>query len=390
MKYIKLLLLAALLQSCLKQSDTPVPPVTSIPYKGSDLVTTLEGESSLQLFNRAFKRVAMAANVHKDVGYTILAPVDSAMRAAGLDEATIDHLDADSLSRLIGFQILQGALDDHALAGVTSSVMVTLDAKLVYDPGGTSHYLTASTYIKEYQDVIYMNGFPVPKSKPVIAASNGYIYPVTAMAKRIKDGTLLDVIQNDPELSMYYQSLLIQDSLYGVGSFYGDPIIPILRDISPYQYMFPTVLAPTNKAFADAGFHTVDDIRNYATSTYSGMDPYGNWYYYFSPLDTVLNRHLLYNGIVAQLNNTGVVRIFYSDLLNPQFNNGKLNTYNDYIDPSFSLAIVYRQGLTFSANNGQAYVKYGNTSYLLPENGSNNFTNGTLLKINKLFYPINN
>lgn len=402
MKYpsikLSLVLLAfsatAILNACLKSSDAPVTPAVSIPFKGTDLAGTLAHDSSLQLFNRAFKRLSMEQEINNGSGYTIFAPTDATMKAAGLDEAAIDKMNIDSLRRLVGYQIVTGALDDQSLSQpVTATYLLTLRKTLVTKPSGAAAYQYAPLYVKE-SDQLYFNGVGVKKEGAMIPATNGYIYPVGALAAEITgSGTLLDVIKSDPDLSMYYQALLLEDSILAANYLNGDTTF---FASTTQTGMYPAILAPTNKAFEDAGFHTLDDIRAYATSTFVGYDPNDFITFYFSPLDTVLKRHIIFNGPLANsfYYTQSTVRIFYNDLLNPAFNNGRLNTYADGSGNLFDAVVRYRLPLTFSDVSGEAQVKYGDDpaapSWPLPRNAAYITANGSLYKINKLFYPIIN
>ncbi len=312
------------------------------------------------------------------------------MKAAGLDEAAIDKMNIDSLGKLVGYQIVQGALDDQSISQpVTATYLPTLRRTLVTKPSGAQSYQYASLYVKE-DGKLYFNGVPVTKEGDVIPATNGYVYRVSALAIEITTSkTLLDLITNDPDLSMYYQALLLEDSILSANYLSGD--LTFFND-KTQTGMYPAILAPTNKAFNDAGFRTIDDLRTYATSTYVGFDE--NFItFYFSPLDTVLRRHIIFNGPLAGsfYNTHSTVRIFYNDLLTPSFNNGKLNTYAGGSGSIFDAVIRYSLPLNFSAVNGVAQVSYSGAptapSYPLPQNAAYITANGSLFKINKLFYP---
>lgn len=399
---MRLLIGAVLLlsmQACLKSTDEAAVPDPAIPFKGTDITGTLAAESSLQLFNKAYKRLALEKEVTNDAGYTIFAPVDSAMKAAGLDETSIDKMNIDSLRRRIAYQIVMGSLTKAAIHNqVTASYMTTLDRVLVTGSSGSTAYVSTSLYVKE-DDQLYMNGSPVTQRNSAITATNGYVYPVSAFVSRLPEYTLLDVISTDPELSLYYEALQIQDEILGAAGAQGD--IQLFSDKPATTGMYPTVLAPTNKAFEAAGFHTADDIREYASSTYVGNDPDTYFPFYFSPMDTVLRKHILYNQSVANsfLSTRNTVRIFYSDFLRNEFNNGKINTYDAFTD-LFLPALRYDHPLTFSVSGGEAYVKYdrdpATAPVRIPRDASrtqpvNNYitANGSLYKIDKLFYPAN-
>jgi uncharacterized surface protein with fasciclin (FAS1) repeats len=389
MKHIKLLAFSAVLalNACLKVSDAPVTPATSIPFKGTDLKGTLAGESSLQLFNKAFTRLSLAEELTDGAGYTIFAPTDSAMKAAGVDEAAIDQMNIDDLRKLISYQIVIGSLDDRALSEpVTASYVLTLKKTLVTKSNGGSSYQYAPIYVKE-DDKLYFNGIAATKRGAAIPATNGYVYPVNAFASQLGGGTLMDIIQSDPDLSLYYQSLLVEDSILTANYLTGD--IGLFSNTTE-SGMYPAILAPTNKAFEDAGFHSIDDIRNYAISTYIGFDENDFVTFHFSPLDSVLKRHVLYNEPLAGAfyYTKSSVRIFYNDLQNPAFNNGKLNTYTAGTGSAFDAVVRYRLPLMFSDVNGEAVVKYGDAPAVLLRNAAYVTTNGSLYKIDKLFYPI--
>lgn len=386
------------MQACLKSSDEPLTPGAAIPFKGSDVAASLATENSVQLFTRAFKRVGLSAEVTNDAGYTIFAPVDSAMKAVGLDEAGIDKMNIDSLRHLVAYQVLIGSLSQEALHNlITPAYVKTVDRKLVKGSNGSTSYEAATMYIEE-DGRLYMNGVAITQRSAATASTNGFIYPVTAFASRIPERTMIDVLSTDPDLSMYYETLQIQDSILVANLWQGD--LQKIAATPATAGMYATILAPTNKAFIAAGFKTMQDVRDYATSTYVGFDMETFLTYYFSPMDTVICKHILFNQSLFQsYDGTGnTVRIFYNDFMKSGFNNGKVNVYTmlEGLNP----ALNYDRPLTFSSNNGEAYVKYdkdpATAAVRIPRDASpmqsvNNYitSNGCIYKIDKLFYPAN-
>jgi len=394
-----------LLSGCLKKSDGEIVKAVPLPFKGQDMVKTLAGESSLTLFYQAFNRLALASVITPNTGFTIFAPTDSVLKAVGLDTMGITKLPIDSLRKLITYYIINGAYDDNALtSSIISKQVTTLRQDTVSVFRGNNSLVIPPLFIKE-DEVLYLNGVAVTKSKPAIQTSNGYIYPINSLIAGFPSRTLYDIIKSDSNLTLYNQSLIIADSIRDAALSFPDPFSedvtffsdPLTYSVSGNSYVcfYPTVLAPTNKAFNDAGFYTVNDIRQFALRSQTGTD--ANYTFHSSPLDSILKHHILYNYKVAQNNPStfaGIVRIFYNDLLDPAINNG---VYNSYLGPYYSLG--YATPLSFSAVNGVVNIKWNSDPSsqpvvlpldASPQNPVNNFiaSNGALYKIDKLFYPI--
>ena len=169
--------------------------------------------------------------------------------------------------------------------------------------------------------------------------------------------------------------------------------------------MYPTILAPTNKAFNDAGFYTAGDISRYANNTpYIGFDPNNGITFYFSPIDSVLNHHVLFSPYGTDNGNqnglgTYASRIYYYDLLNPDINNGVYNTWGKTLQGfSTYFSLNFKTPLTLSAVGQTANVKWSDKPAMpavpIPHDASlqhpvKNYvaSNGALFKIDKLFYP---
>jgi len=397
-----LLLLTALggaLSSCLKKSDAEIKPSESLSFEGKNLIKVLQAESSLQLFNRAFDRLKLAEMVTNDKGFTIFALSDSAMIAAGLDAQAVDAMPIDTLRKRITSQITFGAYDDKALTNSTTAIQIsTLNGGVQATPSGGTIFVYAPVYIKE-QDGLYFNGVRVSQNGTAIRASNGYLYKVGALASSISTKTLYDVLLENPDLSMYKDAITIADSVRFTALGYDDGTGMInLLSTMPDQYhkgMLPTILAPTNKAFHDAGFSNLDELRSLATKYYVGFDLNTYFSFYYSALDSVLQHHVLYHAKIAG-SLIPTVRIFYNDLASPAINNNVSNNYSGFIaDP---VSLKFKIPLTFSSVAGNVSVNWTNNPSAapvpVPKDASsrqpvNNFVvaNGALYKIDKLFYP---
>jgi uncharacterized surface protein with fasciclin (FAS1) repeats len=414
-KYLYTILLVALTWSaCLKHSDSPMKISTTKPFKTGDLVSALNADSSAGLFRRAFNRLNLGAQLDSARNYTIFAPYDSAMTAAGLTAAAIDALPIDSLRKLITYQIVSGTFDEIALTNtVTSQQLQTLRQDTVIGRLSPSIISSHILYVKK-QNALYFNGVTTPWHGPATEASNGYLYDVGRVFTPLPStGTLYDVIHSQPDLTLFDAALQLADSLMDVGfeqTFFGGPyydpnelLTYFLSHPLPKTMpgMAPTILAPTNKAFNDAGFYTVDDIRQYTIQAYTGIDQSTYLLYYFPTIDSVVARHILINTNSALHNKTFTTWLFYNDLMSPEINNGVFNTY---IGPTGSdmaapyLILRFPTNLQFFERNGMAYVQWNNdpgSAVPIPRDADpavpvNNFNaiNGSLFKIDKLFYPL--
>lgn len=397
--------LILLLSACLKKSDDILVPDPAMPFKGQDLIKTLNSQPSLHLFNLAVKRAALTESVGANSGYTIFALTDSAMKARGLDSAGISKLNIDSLQHLISYQIGIGIFDDKQLTDNPATLQVlTLKQQVKKLPTGAVLVSQAPLFLKE-SGKLYFNGVPVNKSGPVIAAYNGYIYPVSDFMSRIPTLTIGDVLNTDQELSMFNQALIIADSVFVANTGFNAGVsLPAFFSAPPSAQqpaMLPTLLAPTNKAFNDAGFHTADDLREFATRYLPSVDFNDFATIHYSSLDSLLGRHILLNTLIPPYS----IRVMYYDLLNPMINNGIYNTFVGGWTSTFSgvpgdvSALKYKVPLNFSNKNGVAYVKWSSDPAVQPEripldasplHPVYNYvtSNGALYKIDKLFFPI--
>lgn len=376
-----------LLSGCLKKTDAVLNPGKALAISGKDLVQTLAAESSLKLFNQALVKLTLDKNLTGNQGFTVFALTDSAMTAAGLDAAGINKLPVDSLRKLIAYQIVTNSLDNNALVNnVVATQVNSLKLDTFTNVNGATQTTPTSLFVK-LQGSFYFNGVPVSQSRAAIQATNGFIYPVSGFITPIPSHNLLDIIDADPDLSMYRLAISIN----------GDDVMFAAKPSVRYPGMLPTVLAPTNKAFNDAGFHNEQDLIDLANRYYSGFDPNGALVYYYSSIDSVLKHHMIYNADLASTNN-GTIRVLYNDFLTQAVNNNVFNTYygGNYLPV---LQLKFAAPLTFTAVGGTTRIKWTNDPsepvVTLPHDASpqhpvNNFiaSNGALYKIDKLFYPV--
>ena len=385
-----------LLSSCLKKNDVTLNHGAPLTFSGKDMVKTLAGESSLKLFYTAFIKLSLDKEISADKGFTIFALTDSAMTAAGLNAATINKLSTDSLRKLISYQIVSGSFSNTALTNsVTASQLNTLKIDTFINANAAKILQSEPVFVK-LQGSFYFNGVAISQSKAGIQTTNGLIYPVAGLAPRISSSLLLDIIDNDPDLSMYRLAISVADSVQLANGYSGTSLTALFGTL-PDKYhhgLLPTILAPTNQAFYNAGFRNIQDLQQLATRYYSGYDPSFSFVIY-SSIDSLLGHHLIYNDLLAQ-GTTGAVRVLYNDFLTLAINN---NTLNNFLGFNNFAYLKYPVPLTFTASGSTARVKWTNDPSAAPvtlpldaspQHPVNNFiaANGALYKIDKLFYPI--
>lgn len=406
--YIPVLLLLVAWTSCLRPSDSDLVSSHSQPFKDGSLVTALSNAPSLKLFNKMFTRLGLARLVDSARGYTIFAPTDSALMAAGYTEQVLNNLPDDSLNKLITYHIATAAMDETAMQGPAISIKVaTLRSDTSFDPATGYTVNSYFLYVLKSGD-FFFNGFTVPAAGARISASNGYIFPVGKVLKTIRQGFLLDIIDHEPDLSMYREALAVNDSIrvdYFNNTF-GDALSDSLLQNSYWlshqmnplaRGYYPTVFAPTNAAFYAAGFHDHEDLVRFATS--GARYGYTDDFLAFdqTPLDTLVGRMMLYNYSLSFKNSAFPVMALYGDLTTPAINNGVYNIFwavsSNYIFDGYNMQL--KDGLQFSAKNGVASMTWHNITITIPHDddpstATRNFVtpNGALYKVDKLFYPI--
>ncbi|HTJ14266.1 MAG TPA: fasciclin domain-containing protein [Dinghuibacter sp.] len=403
---LTLLLVLALLGSCTKSLDAPLPvAVKGIRDTAANIRNTLRN-GSFSLFYQAVVR----ANLDSSYSfYTVFAPSDSAMTAAGLTSSVINSLSLDSLYKLIGYHIYPGLYPDSVLKNDTLTVQLN---SLVVTTGQAIDYfgqLAAATmnlhlYVSQ-RDVLYVNGLPANKGEAPLEASNGWVYPVNKVLEP-PTRSVWSILTSRPELSMYIEASWLIDSMNTAFNFPEDPdsvlfetlpFIPIQNYGEPTTTSLVTLLAPTNDAFARAGFNTADDLRQYIngsipTTRYVSLPayPYQATLYNYNAMDSVLKLHYL--------NNPGQSIAFYQDLLySPARNDGWMNTNPFYRQAYRSLTQAYPNTVPvysqFSNNGGTLSVQWNPTvpAVSLPFSPAGVFmgANGVVYEVDQLFYPHN-
>lgn len=273
--------------SCRKEEFRQVPHGEPVPYK--DTVTqdlkTLLAASSYKLFNTAWQKshlneliAAQPSSVH----FTILAPDDAAMTAAGLDVAGINMQTAEQLDTLLQYLVLTETLDPVALKmqkGNLKKYTLLFHESLMERVNSLGSNVTTDVpynyrhYIGQDEDgSLMIDGLNCGNGVPVFA-TNGILWPVNKLLNRpVK--SMLDVLQDDPRFSMFMALKRATDSIWlevSMGFYERN----IFRKLSPDNGVIlpDAFFAPTDEAFHNAGFNTVDDLL----ALNSRSMPYFDW-----------------------------------------------------------------------------------------------------------------
>jgi len=398
------------MMSCLKNTDTPLAisePAGIVSF--NDLSDLLKG-SNAKLFAEAVQRSGLDTALKSGgSAYTLLAPSDAAMQAAGLTQTVIRSLPIDSLINLVRYHILPGSFNDTVLNEATlhvkTSTLMNIPATPpVYDPTiPRREGYPLPVFIKYYAGHgLYVNDTRVSNEKPT-RASNGFMYQTQKVILQPFNKTVFDFISSQPDLSMYLAALKIVDSI-NADNYNTDFNVPgdtvlfkrqgiFINNIVNYTWLPGnsfTIFAPTNAAFAVAGFHTIDDILDFVAIPVSSST-------YQSPMDSILRRHVVFNRDNVNATKTALL---YGDL---QFNSmavntAKMNTYiKSYFEGWDGGNFMKLAPLQFSATDGVPYIKWSSQPNrpLVPVPDEdpaaalpNHFIghNGTVYKVNTLFF----
>ncbi|HVI44039.1 MAG TPA: fasciclin domain-containing protein [Chitinophaga sp.] len=280
-----------LLFSC-KQEDLQVTPIGEpVPYTGiSKNMTQLLDSTNYSILKAIWKKANMDA-VMRDkaiTAYTLLAPTDAAFEAAGINMTSVNNMSVEDADTLLHYHLIANRISPASLKTAVGNIgQVSLLQADIPDYSPWSKYVYRH-FIGIHGGKLMIDGRTFPLK--ALEATNGTIYELNEVLQRPKED-MLSYLQNDPRFSMFLEALRINDSVYYPFHDYAKGL-PSLRNsdkTAPF-----TVFAPTNEAFAKAGFHTSEDLMALATRYPVGDPFYDDDYYYQYPvtsLDSLLLPH---------------------------------------------------------------------------------------------------
>lgn len=420
------------LGACSKTEFIPDPEGTQVPYQ-SDATQTVEQlltASPAKLFYSAWQK-SNIKNILKQQGskvvFTVFAPNDAAMQAAGLSASTINQMPVEELDSLMMFYTTIGPVTKDELKLRSDNFMVK---SLLLHPGLYVKYYDNAESNSQYDLYYYrhyvglkgedllMNGKNVGKVN-YLPATNGGLYIMEKAVER-PTKTMLEALKADGRFNMFIESQRLADELFldkignDIEAVFGVRIEPedIMRDYAynrlyyrkdwgietpPYPgYTGPnitvsTLFAPTDEAFHQAGFQTVADILKFNERSMHGIffDENASTAAGGFPMDTVYNFHRnwgrMFQPVTAGGDKTmNNATVFYSNVLRPA-----LNSYPVNIGGNPPVEYAYTMPLEFSLSNNNVQLKVKGSEYPAANvvDTDINTLNGPIHVVDRLLFP---
>lgn len=208
------------LNACTKKDDSP-----------QNIVDLVADDSRFTVLNAAIAKAGLAPALSQGT-LTVFAPTDAAFKAVGIDAAVLNSATSADLTKI---------LQNHVLAMRTSSASIpAAENTEVTTLGG------GKLYVSKKSGAVSVNGARVTQADLEVA--NGVIHVIDKVLLP-PVGAITQVAASLPDLSMLVVAVnriaqkypTVANGLSGPGPL--------------------TVFAPTNKAFADAGYSTVAAIN---------------------------------------------------------------------------------------------------------------------------------
>lgn len=220
---LSILFLSVFIFSCEKKETTPAVP---------NITAQVVASSSLTLLETAVIKANLATTLEGDGPFTVFAPTDDAFSKAGISAATINSLTVDQLKAILLYHVLPGKI-------MAANVPAGPNAKVV-TAGGDSVFVTKNA------SGVFVNGIGV--SQADIEASNGVIHLLSSVLLP-PAGNIVEVASANADFTFLVAAVVRAST----GT---TKVAQILSSGGPF-----TVFAPTNDAFKNAGFATIDAIN---------------------------------------------------------------------------------------------------------------------------------
>ena len=224
--FVSIFLFSVLIVSCKKDEDIP-------EVKLSTLKAEIANRSDLSLMDLSVQKSGLTSKLDSTAGsFTLFAPTNEAFAASKIDAALINSLSSDQLKELVLYHII--------------------DAKYISSdlPDGPNARVTTasgdSVFVTKNSSGVYINGIKVQTAN--IVASNGVLHTISKVLVS-PVGNLVEAVLADTTLT-YLAAAVVRASQGSVN------VAALLSSGGVF-----TVFAPTNQAFRDAGFASIDGIN---------------------------------------------------------------------------------------------------------------------------------
>jgi uncharacterized surface protein with fasciclin (FAS1) repeats len=224
--FISIFLFSILVVSCKKDKDIP-------EVKLSTLKAEIASRSDLSLMDLSVQKSGLTSKLDSTAGsFTLLAPTNEAFAASKIDAALINSLSSDQLKELVLYHIIDAKY-------ISSELPDGPNAKVTTASGD-------SVFVTKNSSGVYINGIKVQTAN--IVASNGVLHTISKVLVS-PVGNLVEAVLADTTLT-YLAAAVVRASQGSVN------VLALLSSGGVF-----TVFAPTNQAFRDAGFASIDGIN---------------------------------------------------------------------------------------------------------------------------------
>lgn len=299
--YIKIILffLAIQLFSCKKEDILPPEIGSPIPYTPDatrNWVTVLN-DADFSLFKTAYEKSNIKTWVKSSATafQTVFIPTNKAFESAGYNLANINNTSAETLDSLLAYYIVPGMYneDDLKMFIHRSFPLNTLLKSTTIPGSSTFNPYVYRIYVGTWNDSLAINGHTVGLWKNKEETTDGYVYKIDKMINKPTQ-TVLDFIKSQPRFSMLLEAINASSPYYeSEYQWSSDPYFAnVLSQIGVQR---STYYLPTNTAFANSGFHTLQDVNDRIERSLPIGDPfYDDQFFYQYPrtaIDSILMPH---------------------------------------------------------------------------------------------------
>lgn len=228
---------SVLILSCNKDDNNDTAPLT--------IKDEVASRSNLTLMNLSLEQGGLSSTLDSAAAFTVFAPTNDAFAASGIDAAAIGSLTRTQIRTIL----LYHAFDTKFVA---ADLPAGPNAKMITMSGD-------SVFVTKNSSGVYVNGVKV--SSADIVASNGVLHLVS--------GLLMPPAGNIVEAALADTTFTFLAAAVVRASQGATNVAAVLSGSSIF-----TVFAPTNQAFRDAGFATVNDINSADPDVLTGILTY--------------------------------------------------------------------------------------------------------------------
>ena len=201
--------------------------------KGKTIAQLVSGNKDFKLLKQALIKTGLYDAVNKPGNFTVFAPDNAAFAAAGFpNAAAINNANVETLKSILLYHVLGTKITAGQIPVADNTPVETLSGK--------------SLYVTKKDNKVCVNGVPVIAAD--IMASNGVVH-VVGKVLIPPTGNIVELAQGNSNFT-YLVAAVVRASQGSTN------VAAALSGAGPL-----TVFAPTNQAFINAGFPTIESIN---------------------------------------------------------------------------------------------------------------------------------